>query len=114
MTVKPVRLFGDPVLTTPALEVTTFDKELRQLVADLTVTMQEAPGVGLAAPQIGLPIRLFIVDATPFEDDEDLSQEDRDVLKTFKRVFINAQIIEEMFSSKKRKWLENPQVSCHG
>ena len=58
-------------------------------------TMYEASGIGLAAPQIGLPIRLFIVDATPFEDDEDLSKEDRDLLKTFKRVFINAQIVEE-------------------
>ena len=66
MTVKPVRLFGDPVLTTPALVVTTFDKELRQLVADLTATMQEAPGVGLAAPQIGVSLRVFTYDV----DDE--------------------------------------------
>lgn len=66
MSVKPVRLFGDPVLTTPALEVTTFDKELRQLVADLTLTMQEAPGVGLAAPQIGVSLRVFTYDV----DDE--------------------------------------------
>ena len=62
MSVKPVRLFGDPVLTTPAAEVTTFDKELRQLVADLTITMQEAPGVGLAAPQIGVSLRVFTYD----------------------------------------------------
>ena len=83
MTVKPVRLFGDPVLTTPALEVTTFDKELRQLVADLTATMQEAPGVGLAAPQIGVSLRVFTYDV----DDEvghlinpvlDLSDEEQD------------------------------------
>ena len=66
MSVKPVRLFGDPVLTTPAAEVTTFDKELRQLVADLTITMQEAPGVGLAAPQIGVSLRVFTYDV----DDE--------------------------------------------
>ncbi|MSZ79409.1 MAG: peptide deformylase, partial [Actinobacteria bacterium] len=66
MAVKPVRLFGDPVLTTPAAEVTTFDKELRQLVADLTLTMQEAPGVGLAAPQIGVSLRVFTYDV----DDE--------------------------------------------
>ena len=66
MAVKPVRLFGDPVLTTPAVEVTTFDKELRQLVADLTLTMQEAPGVGLAAPQIGVSLRVFTYDV----DDE--------------------------------------------
>ncbi|MEI6109404.1 MAG: peptide deformylase [Actinomycetes bacterium] len=62
MSVKPVRLFGDPVLTTPAAEVTVFDKELRQLVSDLTQTMQEAPGAGLAAPQIGISLRVFTFD----------------------------------------------------
>ena len=56
---KPIRLFGDPVLRTPAAPVETFDKELRQLVADLTDTMQDAPGVGLAAPQIGVSLRVF-------------------------------------------------------
>jgi peptide deformylase len=60
--VQPIRLFGDPVLTTPALEVTTFDKELRRLVKDLTETMQDAPGAGLAAPQIGVGLRVFTYD----------------------------------------------------
>ena len=62
MGIKPIRLFGDPILTTPAQEVVTFDKELRQLVADLTTTMQEAPGAGLAAPQIGVSLRVFTYD----------------------------------------------------
>lgn len=62
MTVQPIRLFGDPILTTPAAEVTVFDKELRQLVADLTSTMQDAPGAGLAAPQIGVSLRVFTYD----------------------------------------------------
>jgi len=57
--IQPIRLFGDPVLTTPAEEVTTFDKELRVLVKDLTDTMLEAPGAGLAAPQIGVGLRVF-------------------------------------------------------
>jgi peptide deformylase len=57
--VQPIRLFGDPVLTTPADEVTTFDKELRNLVRDLAETMLDAPGVGLAAPQIGVSLRVF-------------------------------------------------------
>jgi len=57
--VQPIRLFGDPVLRTPATEVTVFDKELRRLVADLTDTMLEAPGAGLAAPQIGVGLRVF-------------------------------------------------------
>ncbi len=62
MSIQPIRLFGDPVLTTPALPVTTFDKELRKLVKDLTETMQDAPGAGLAAPQIGVPLRVFVWD----------------------------------------------------
>ncbi|MFM2103458.1 MAG: hypothetical protein RL740_545 [Actinomycetota bacterium] len=62
MSVQPIRLFGDPVLTTPASPVVTFDKELRKLVKDLTETMQDAPGAGLAAPQIGVPLRVFVWD----------------------------------------------------
>jgi peptide deformylase len=59
---RPIRLLGDPVLRTPALPVTTFDKELRTLVKDLTDTMLEAPGVGLAAPQLGVSLRVFTYD----------------------------------------------------
>ena len=66
MTIQPIRLFGDPVLVTPCGLVVDFDKELRNLVADLTETMQEAPGAGLAAPQIGVPLRVFVWDV----DDE--------------------------------------------
>jgi peptide deformylase len=56
---KPIRLFGDPVLRTPAEPVTDFDAELRRLVKDLTETMMDAPGLGLAAPQIGVGLRVF-------------------------------------------------------
>ncbi|MGQ0845051.1 MAG: peptide deformylase [Sporichthyaceae bacterium] len=59
MPVQPIRLFGDPVLRTPAATVTEFDRELRTLVEDLTDTMREAPGAGLAAPQIGVGLRVF-------------------------------------------------------
>lgn len=59
MAVQPIRLFGDPVLRRPALEVVDFDKELRTLVSDLTDTMLQAPGAGLAAPQIGVGLRVF-------------------------------------------------------
>ena len=59
MTVQPIRLFGDPVLRTKADVVTDFDKQLRTLVADLAETMLDAPGVGLAAPQIGVGLRVF-------------------------------------------------------
>ncbi len=59
MSIRPIRLFGDPVLRTPAKPVVDFDKELRTLVADLTDTMVEAPGAGLAAPQLGVGLRVF-------------------------------------------------------
>jgi peptide deformylase len=83
MPLQPIRLFGDPVLRTPAAPVETFDKELRTLVADLTDTMMDAPGVGLAAPQIGVSLRVF----TYWVDDVvghlinpslDLSEEEQD------------------------------------
>lgn len=83
MAVQPIRLFGDPILRTPADEVVDFDKELRKLVADLTDTMRDAPGSGLAAPQIGVSLRVF----TWWVDDElghlcnpslDLSEETQD------------------------------------
>jgi peptide deformylase len=57
--IRPIRLFGDPVLRKPAIEVVHFDAELRQLVTDLTDTMLDAPGAGLAAPQIGVGLRVF-------------------------------------------------------
>src|SRR5262249_42540701 len=81
--IQPIRLFGDPVLRAPAAPVTDFDAELRKLVADLVETMQDAPGVGLAAPQIGVGLRVF----TYYVDDElghlvnpslDLSDEEQD------------------------------------
>jgi len=59
VSIKDIRIFGDPVLRTTALEVVDFDKELRQLVKDLTDTMVDAPGAGLAAPQIGVGLRVF-------------------------------------------------------
>ena len=59
MAIQPIRLFGDPVLRRRAAEVVDFDKELRRLVEDLTDTMLDAPGAGLAAPQIGVGLRVF-------------------------------------------------------
>jgi len=66
--VRAIRLLGDPVLRTVADPVTVFDKELRRLVADLADTMQDAGGVGLAAPQLGVSRRVF----TYLDDDEDI------------------------------------------
>lgn len=59
MALREIRHFGDPILTTPAVTVDVFDKELRNLVKDLTETMLDAPGAGLAAPQIGVGLRVF-------------------------------------------------------
>lgn len=59
MSVRNIRLFGDPVLRSPAAPVVDFDKQLRELVQDLTETMLDAPGVGLAAPQIGVALRVI-------------------------------------------------------
>jgi len=62
VTVQPIRLFGDPILRTPAAEVVDFDRELHRLVADLTDTMHTQGGVGLAAPQLGVSLRVFAYD----------------------------------------------------
>jgi peptide deformylase len=64
--IQPIRLFGDPILRTKAEPVVDFDAELRRLVKDLSDTMMDAPGVGLAAPQLGVSLRVF----TYFVDDE--------------------------------------------
>ena len=62
MTVQPIRLFGDPVLRTQAEPVVDFDRELRRLGEDLIETMREQSGIGLAAPQIGVGLRVFAFD----------------------------------------------------
>ena len=62
MTIRPICITGNPVLHTRAQEVTVFDDDLRQLVQDMYETMDEAPGVGLAAPQIGVNLRIFVYD----------------------------------------------------
>jgi peptide deformylase len=62
VSVRPIRLFGDPVLRTPAEEVLDFDRQLRRLVKDLTDTMLDEGGAGLAAPQLGVGLRVFAFD----------------------------------------------------
>jgi peptide deformylase len=62
MTVRSIRVFGDPVLREPAHEVVDFDRELRRLVTDLTETLRSENGAGLAAPQIGVGLRVFVFD----------------------------------------------------
>lgn len=89
-----VRAYGDPVLRKKGENIDKDYPNLKELIDNMFETMYSSNGIGLAAPQIGLPIRLFVIDITPFAEDEeyeDIAEE----LKTFKKVFINAEKIEE-------------------
>lgn len=89
--ILPIVAYGDPVLRATCEEIDQNYPQLETLIANMFETMYEAQGVGLAAPQIGKSIRLFIVDATPFAEGEDGDPGCMD----FKRVFINPIIFEE-------------------
>ena len=93
--VLPIIAYGDPVLRKVGSEITPDYPNLKVLIANMFETMEASHGVGLAAPQIGLPIRLFVIDASPFAEDDDLTQEEQDFLRNFRKTFINAKIIEE-------------------
>lgn len=93
--VLPIRAYGDPVLKKFAQDIEPGHPGLDKLIEDMFETMYAASGVGLAAPQIGQSIRLFIVDASPFAEDEDGDSDENAQLKDFKKVFINPYIVEE-------------------
>lgn len=93
--ILPIIAYGDPVLRKKAKVVSKEHPKLEVLISNMYETMYQASGVGLAAPQVGLSIRIFLVDASPFADDEDLNEAERLQLKDFKQTFINAKIIEE-------------------
>ncbi|MAX80645.1 MAG: peptide deformylase [Crocinitomicaceae bacterium] len=93
--ILPIVAYGDPVLKKMGEEIDSDYPELDKLIENMFETMEAAHGVGLAAPQIGKSIRLFVVDATPFAEDEDLSEEEREQLSTFRKTFINPIITEE-------------------
>ena len=93
--ILPIVAYGDPVLRKVGKEISEEYPDLDVLIANMKQTMYNASGVGLAAPQIGKAIRLFVIDASPFAEDEDLEEEERTVLKGFNRVFINPKIVEE-------------------
>jgi peptide deformylase len=98
--ILPIVVYGDPVLRKKGVDIDKNYEGLQQLITDMFETMHNANGVGLAAPQIGKAIRLFVVDATPFaETDEDgeseFSKEELKKMENFKKVFINARILEE-------------------
>jgi peptide deformylase len=94
--ILPIIAYGDAVLKRKAENITRDYPRLPNIIADMYETMYNAKGVGLAAPQIGLSIRLFVVDVAPFAEDDE-------ALKTFKRIFINAWMVNEEGS----KWKFN-------
>lgn len=96
--ILPILAYGDPILKKEAEEIEKDYPELKQLIDDMYETMYDASGVGLAAPQIGKSIRLFIVDGSPFADDEEDEEEPdpkAEGMENFKKVFINPIIEEE-------------------
>jgi peptide deformylase len=95
--ILPIVAYGDPVLKKEGKEIDENYEGLKELIDNMFETMYQASGVGLAAPQIGKSIRLFIVDASPFADDQDEEKPDPKAkgLESFKKVFINPIIEEE-------------------
>lgn len=93
--ILPILAYGDPILKKKAKEIDPDFPSLSELLDNMWETMYAANGVGLAAPQIGESIRLFIVDAAPFAEDDSLSEKEQEFLKNFKKTFINPQITHE-------------------
>ena len=93
--ILPILAYGSPVLKKIAIDITPNYPNLNGLISNMWETMYAAKGVGLAAPQIGLSIRLFVIDATPFLDDENMDDFELHSIKNFKKVFINPKITEE-------------------
>lgn len=93
--ILPIVGYGDPVLRKVGAEIATDYPNLQELITNMYDTMYNAYGVGLAAPQIGLALRMFVIDTEPFSDSEDLSKEEQDQLKGYKQTFINAKMLVE-------------------
>lgn len=92
--ILPIRAFGDAVLRKQCQEISKDYPDLKELIENMFDTMNAAHGIGLAAPQVGLDIRLFVADLSPLAEDEDYADIAHE-LKDFKKVFINARILEE-------------------
>lgn len=93
--IVPIVGYGDPVLRKRGENIAENHPNLEEIIANMYQTMDNANGVGLAAPQVGMPIRLFVVDCEPFSDFENITEEEAQFLANFRKVFINAEIIEE-------------------
>jgi peptide deformylase len=87
--ILPIIGYGDPVLRKVAENVTAEFPDLKETIVNMYETMYNANGVGLAAPQVGKALRIFVIDTTPFDDDEILIQLNKSI-NGFKRTFINA------------------------
>ena len=90
--ILPILSYGSPILKKEAKEITQDYPNLNELIDNMWETMYAAQGVGLAAPQIGVSIRLFVIDASPFVDKENMTHEEIETLRNFKKVFINPNI----------------------
>ena len=93
--ISPIIGYGDPVLRKTGEVLSAEHPNLKETIANMYETMYNAYGVGLAAPQVGLALRLFVIDTTPFSDDEELDDASQKQLQGFKRTFINAKMIKE-------------------
>jgi peptide deformylase len=93
--ILPILAYGDPVLRKVGKDITKDYPKLDELISNMRETMKNAQGVGLAAPQIGRDIRLFLIDASPFAESDELEEDEKLFLQGFNRIFINAQIIDE-------------------
>lgn len=93
--ILPIYGYGEAVLRKMGEEISKDYPNLKEIITNMYETMYHAHGVGLAAPQVGLPIRLFIVDTEPFADSDDVSKEEAAQLQGFKKTFINAKILKE-------------------
>tara|TARA_X000000368_G_C22976612_1_gene687924 strand:+ start:483 stop:1052 length:570 start_codon:yes stop_codon:yes gene_type:complete len=93
--ILPILPYGNPILKTKALEINESYPKLKDLLKNMWETMYSANGVGLAAPQIGLSIRIFIIDTFAFSEQEELSKRESSELASFKKVFINPKIVEQ-------------------
>jgi peptide deformylase len=93
--ILPILAYGTSVLKKTAKEITSDYPNLSQLIENMWETMYASNGVGLAAPQIGLSIRVFIIDASPFVDEKLMDEKEVKILSDFKKTFINPKIISE-------------------
>ena len=92
--ILPIVAYGDPVLRKVAQEISIDYPDLENLITSMKQTMYNANGVGIAAPQIGKSIRIFVIDASPFSEDDQLSTKEKEQLKNINKVFINPKITE--------------------